>query len=161
MKLIVIFLEGDEVWEVFVFMVMLVVGLECYYVCKFNWFWEKLVDWFGKLFECWWLWLVLYQYYEFVDEFKLGGWYWCDDGMVLLELLVVLMVFFYGLDCIGLYGVVSCLCYDLVMLWVLLGCYDLVLLGLVFFLIFKQGYGFNGMFSLNEFYYLLWYCMLI
>lgn len=155
MKLIVISPEGDEAREVPVLMAMLAAGLERYHVRKPNWSREKLADWLGKLPERWRSRLVLHQHHELVDELKLGGRHWRDDGTALLEPPAVSMAPFHGLDRIGPHGVASRSCHDLATLRASLGRYDSVLLGPVFPSISKQGHGPNGMLSLNELYHLL------
>lgn len=155
MKLIVISPEGDDAREVPALMAMLAAGLERYHVRKPAWSREKLAEWLRALPERWRVKLVLHQHHEFVDEFKLRGRHWRDDGTALLEPPAVSMAPFNGMERMAPGIFASRSCHDLETLRASLGRYDSILLGPVFPSISKKGHGPDGALCLNELYQLL------
>jgi thiamine-phosphate pyrophosphorylase len=155
MKLIVISPEDDDVREVPALMAMLAAGLERYHVRKPTWPREKLEAWLRALPERWRSRLVLHQHHEFVDEFKLRGRHWRDDGTALLEMPEVSMAPFSQIDRLAPGVFSSRSCHDLKSLRASLGRYDAVLLGPVFPSISKEGHGPKGDICLNELYHFL------
>jgi thiamine-phosphate pyrophosphorylase len=155
MKLIVISPEGDDEREVPALMAMLAAGLERYHVRKPAWSRDKLAEWIGRLPDRWRTKLVLHQHHALVDEFKLYGRHWRDDGTALLEPPEVSMAPFSQIDRLvpGVFS--SRACHDLAGVREALGRYDSVLVGPVFPSISKQGHGPNGALCLNELYQLL------
>jgi thiamine-phosphate pyrophosphorylase len=155
MKLIVISPEGDDEREVPALMAMLAAGLERYHVRKPAWPREKLAEWLRGLPQRWRSRLVLHQHHDFVDEFKLRGRHWRDDGTVLLEPPAISMTPFDAPDRVGPGALSSRSCHNLKTLRASLGRYDAVLLGPVFPSVSKQGHRPNGEICLNELYQLL------
>lgn len=155
MKLIVISPEGDDVREVPALMAMFAAGLVRYHVRKPGWSKEKLASWLNMLPERWRSRFVLHQHHDLVDEFKLLGRHWRDDGTALLEPPAASMAPFSQIDRTvpGIFSSRSC--HDLETLRMSLGKYDGVLLGPVFPSISKTGYEPDGEIDLTELYQLL------
>jgi thiamine-phosphate pyrophosphorylase len=156
MKLIVISPEGDDAREVPALMAMLAAGLERYHVRKPAWSREKLAGWLRELPERWRSRLVLHQHHEFVDEFRLRGRHWRDDGTALLEPPAVSISPFDGSGQTSLNGVFSSrACHDLASVRMTLGRYDSILVGPVFPSISKEGHGPADALNLTALYQLL------
>jgi thiamine-phosphate pyrophosphorylase len=156
MKIIVISPEGDDEREIPSLMAMMAAGLERYHVRKPVWSREKLEAWLRGLPERWRARLVLHQHHELVDELKIGGRHWRDDGTALLEMPAVSVSPFYAAEHNAPNGVfLSRACHDLTTLREALGRYDSVLLGPVFSSISKKGHGPSSALNLHELYQLL------
>jgi thiamine-phosphate pyrophosphorylase len=136
-------------------MAMLAAGLVRYHVRKPAWPREKLEAWLRSLPERWRSRIVLHQHHELVEELKLCGRHWRDDGTALLEMPEVSMAPFSQVDRMvpGIFSSRSC--HDLAALRASLGRYDAVLVGPVFRSVSKHGHGPNGDLNLNELYQLL------
>ncbi|MGC4072237.1 MAG: thiamine phosphate synthase [Nibricoccus sp.] len=147
--------EGEDVREVPVLTAMLAAGLERYHVRKPSWSRDMLAEWLQSLPERWRGKLVLHQHHDLVDEFKLCGRHWRDDGTALLEPPAISVAPFKGMDRSSPGVWASRSCHDLETLRSLLGRYDSILFGPVFPSISKLGYKPSGTLSLNELYQML------